>query len=82
MHDGDYRNILGLDLVYNAEGKPLHETPPDRATREQTTSVRMSNDVGQRTFDLPYEVCTQAGCVAFVELGRRDQFALGQGVED
>jgi hypothetical protein len=22
MHDGDYRNILGLDLVYDAEWKP------------------------------------------------------------
>jgi hypothetical protein len=72
MHNGDYRNILGLDLVYNAEWKPVHEAPPDRATREQNTSVRMGNDVGQRAFDLPDEVCTQAGCVGFVEPGRGD----------
>jgi hypothetical protein len=58
MHDGDYRNILGLDLVYNAEWKSVHEAPPNRATSEQNTSVRMGNDVGQRVFDLPDEVCT------------------------
>ena len=50
--------------------KPVHEAPPNRATREQNTSVRMGNDVGQRAFDLPDEVCTQAGCVGFVEPGR------------
>jgi hypothetical protein len=72
MHDGDYRNIIGLDLVYNAKWKPVHEAPPNRATREQITSVRMGNDVGHRAFDLPDEVCTQAGCVVFVEPGRGD----------
>ena len=44
MHDGDYRNILGLDLVYSAEWKTVHEAPPIRATREQITSVWMGND--------------------------------------
>jgi hypothetical protein len=72
MHNGDYRNILGLDLVYNAEWKPVYETPPNRATREQITSVRMGNDVGQRVFDLPDEVRTQAGGVVLVEPGRGD----------
>jgi hypothetical protein len=40
--DGDYRNILSLDLVYNPEWKPLHETPPDRGAHahEQATSVQ------------------------------------------
>jgi hypothetical protein len=63
---------MGLDLVHNGEWKPAHEAPPNRATCEPITSVRMGNDVGQSAFDLPDEVCTQAGCVGFVEPGRDD----------
>jgi hypothetical protein len=72
MHDGDYRNILRLELVYNREWKPLYETSPDRGAREQAASVRVSNDIFQRVFDLPDEICTQTGCAGFVELGRGD----------
>jgi hypothetical protein len=41
-----------------ANGNLRHEAPPNRATCEPITSVRMGNDVGQSAFDLPDEVCT------------------------
>jgi hypothetical protein len=81
MHDGDYRNIFGPELVDHREGKPVYETPSNRGTCDKTPSVRTSSDLCQRAFDLPDKVRTQAGCTSFVEFGRGDKFAFGQRVE-
>jgi len=81
MHDGDYRNMVGPQLVDDCKRKPLGEPPSNGGARDETSSARTSRDLGQCAFNLVDKVRTQAGCARFVEPGRGDQFAFGLRVE-